>query len=61
MKKKWINFIPILGIYYCFKYYFNLPKIAFGDHFDSEEMLQYHFFIIVMLLYGYMLLTNKIL
>lgn len=53
MKKKLIHFIPIIGIYYCFKYYFREGKRTAIEFFDSEEMTLYHFFITILLLMLY--------
>jgi hypothetical protein len=50
MKKEFRNFIPVIGIYFCFKYYHRLGKRTLGEFFDSEEMAIYHFFVLVLLL-----------
>jgi len=60
MKKHWKYFIPIVGIYFCFKYYFREGKRTALEFFDSEEMSIYHFFILILLLIGYAFLTSKI-
>jgi hypothetical protein len=57
MKKKLIYFIPVLGIYYCLKYYFREGKRTAMEFFDSEEMVIYHFCILVLLLFIYAKVT----
>jgi hypothetical protein len=58
MKKKIINFIPIIGIYTCLKYYFRPGKRTVIEFFDSEEMTLYHFFVSIFLLMTFSYLTN---
>lgn len=60
MKKKLINFIPIIGIYFCFKYWFRPGKRTAMEFFDSEYMAIYHFFTPLMLLLIFQILTHKI-
>jgi hypothetical protein len=54
MKDKLIYFIPLLGIYYCFKYYFREGNRTTIEFFDSEEMVIYHFSVLILLLFIYL-------
>jgi len=60
MTKKFINFIPVVGIYFCFKYWFRPGKRTAMEFFDSEYMVIYHFFTPLLLLFLYTYLTNQI-
>jgi len=59
IKRGFIDFVPIIGIYFYTKKYIKAKKTAL-NFFQSEEMVLYHFFTPILILCIVLLITKKL-